>query len=54
MIFLRDIAIALKKMHFFQQICTKMLTSLLKNTTTELYCIKINKNKRLHIVDNYL
>ena len=31
-----------------------MLTSLLKNITTELYCIKINKNKRLHIVDNYL
>ena len=31
-----------------------MLTSFLKNTITELYYIKINKNKRLHIVDNYL
>ena len=41
-------------MHFFQQISTKMLTSLLKNTIMEMYDIKINKNKRPHIADNYL
>ena len=31
-----------------------MLTSILKNTITELYYIEVNKNKRLHRVDNYL
>ena len=31
-----------------------MLTSLYKNTITELHYNKINKNKRLPIIDNYL